>query len=98
MIVNSGIREVRFSKGPDGKIYKVRPVSIDSSNWYQKSLEKEEKKASFDYRTTEYKDEFGNVVGKATTTTYSDKYGEIATTEYKDNMGNSTGKSTTYKW
>lgn len=97
-IVNSGIYGVRFSQGPDGKVYKVRPVSTSSSNWYQKSLEKEEKKASFDYRTTEYKDEFGNVVGRATTTTYSDKYGEIATTEYKDNMGNSTGKSTTYKW
>lgn len=96
-IVNSGIYEVRFSKGPDGKIYKVRPISTSSSNWYQESLEKE-KSPSFDFRTTEYRDEFGNVVGKATTTTYSDKYGEIATTEYRDNMGNSTGKSTTYKW
>lgn len=97
LIVNSGIYGVRFSKGPDGKVYKVRPVSISSSNSYRKSLEKAEKSPSFDFRTTEYKDEFGNVVGKATTTTYSDKYGEIATTEYKDNMGNSTGKSTTYK-
>lgn len=98
LIVNSGIYGVRFSKGPDGKVYKTSPVSTSSSNWYQKSLEKEEKSPSFDYRTTEYRDNFGNVVGKSTTTTYSDKYGEISTTEYKDNIGNPTGKSTTYKW
>ncbi len=96
-IVNSGIYGVRFSQGPDGKIYKVRPISTDSSKWYQQPA-KEEKSPSFDFKTTEYTDNFGNVIGKSTTTTYSDKYGEIATTEFRDNMGNKTGKSTTYKW
>lgn len=55
-----------------------------------------EQKPQFGYSTSYIKDQFGNVVGKETTTTYSDKYGSFGTTEYKDNFGNVIGKKDTY--
>lgn len=56
-----------------------------------------EQKPQFGYGTSYMKDKFGNITGKATTTSYTDKYGSVQTTEYRDNLGNVIGKKDTYK-
>lgn len=82
-------------------IYFVKffPRYIPSDGTYRRNNPNNqiEQKPQFDYSTSYIKDQFGNVVGKSTTTTYSDKYGSFGTTEYKDNFGNVIGKKDTYR-
>lgn len=81
-------------------IYFVKffPPYLPSDGTYSENYSHNtEQKLQFGYGTSYMKDKFGNAIGKATTTTYSDKYGSIETTEYKDNLGNVIGKKDTYK-
>lgn len=75
------------------------PRCIPSDGTYRRNNTNNqiEQKPQFGYSTSYMKDAFGNITGKATTTTYSDKYGSIETTEYRDKLGNVIGKKDTYK-
>lgn len=57
------------------------------------------KEKSFDYnvKTSDVKDNFGNVVGKVRTTSYEDKYGGFETKEILDEFGIKKGEIHTWK-
>jgi len=84
-----------FNDRKDGEYFEHRPLG--SSN-YQAYTDKNENKSKISFKTTEYKDQFGNVVGIGKTTTYSNKYGTFSKTNYKDINGNDKGSSSSYKW
>lgn len=84
-----------FNDQKNGKSFESRPTG---SGNYRVSSDTKENKSGISFKTTEYKDKFGNVVGKSETTTYSNKYGTFSKTDYKDKYGNDKGSSSSYKW
>lgn len=65
---------------------------------YNEKNNDNENGVDLNFSTSYITDSFGNVIGKAETSTYNSKYGNFETTVYKDNLGRTTGKRETTKF
>ena len=70
--------------------------SLDTYNYNNSS--RNEKSFDYNIKTSDIKDNFGNVVGKVRTTSYEDKYGGFETKEILDNFGIKKGEIHTNKY
>lgn len=77
--------------------FKIRGIAGGENDKYYSVNNINEKKPSFNYGVSYVKDKFGNVIGKTTTTSYSDEYGSMERTEYKDKFGNVKAKEDKYR-